>query len=167
MSSALYLWRAAARRSWRPLVVLVLLGGVLGAVALAAVAGAWRTDTASGRYLRAANVSDAFVNVPGELPGMPATQPLTLISHLPGVTASAPYVGLLGTPVLHGHLYWSWLASSLNGTLDREFYQQDRVTVLAGRMAPADSTREVMITPGIRRLLGVRLGGTVTYAFFR
>ena len=59
MSSALYLWRSAARRSWRPLVVLALLGGVLGAVALAAVAGAWRTDTAYGRYLRAANVSDA------------------------------------------------------------------------------------------------------------
>jgi hypothetical protein len=167
MSTALYWWRAAARRSWRPLVVLALLGGVLGAVALAAVTGAWRTDTAYARYLRAANVSDAFVNVPGQLAGMPATRPLTLISHLPGVTASAPYVGLLGTPVLHGHLYWSWLASSLNGTLNREFYQQDRVTVLAGHMAPADSTRDVMITPGIRRLLGVRLGGTVTYAFFR
>ena len=69
MSTALYRWRAAVRRSWRPLVVLALLGGVLGAVALAAVAGAWRTDTAYGRYLRAANVSDAFVNVPGEAAG--------------------------------------------------------------------------------------------------
>ncbi len=80
--------------------MLALLAGVLGAVALAAVAGAWRTDTAYGRYLRAANVSDAFVNVPGELPGMPATRPLTLISHLPGVTASAPYLGLVGAPGL-------------------------------------------------------------------
>jgi MacB-like periplasmic core domain len=167
MSSALYLWRAAARRSWRPLVVLVLLGGMLGAVALAAVAGAWRTDTAYGRYLRAANVSDAFVNVPGELPGMPATRPLTLISHLPGVTASAPYLGLLGAPVIHGHITWSFLASSLNGTLDREWYEQDRLTVLAGRLAPADSARDVMITPGIRRLLGAHVGGKITYAFFR
>ena len=167
MSSALYLWRAAARRSWRPLVVLVLLGGVLGAVALAAVAGAWRTDTAYGRYLRAANVSDAFVNVPGELPGMPATRPLTLISHLPGVTASAPYLGLLGAPVIHGHITWSFLAASLNGTLDREWYKQDRLTVLAGRLAPADSARDVMVTPAIRRLLGAHVGGKITYAFFR
>ena len=167
MSSALYRWRAAARRSWRPLVVLVLLGGVLGAVALAAVAGAWRTDTAYGRYLRAANVSDAFVNVPGELPGMPATRPLTLISHLPGVTASASYLGLLGAPVIHGHITWSFLAASLNGTLDREWYKQDRLTVLAGRLAPADSAHDVMITTGIRRLLGVRVGGKITYAFFR
>jgi hypothetical protein len=40
MSTALYWWRAAVRRSWRPLVGLALLGGVLGAVALAAVASA-------------------------------------------------------------------------------------------------------------------------------
>jgi hypothetical protein len=167
MSIALYWWRAAARRSWRALVVLVLLGGVLGMVALAAVAGAWRTDTAYGRYLQAANVSDAFVNVPGELPGMPATRPIMLISHLPGVTASAPYLGLAGAPVIHGHIHWSFLTSSINGTLDREWYQQDRLTVLAGRLAPADSTREVMITPAIARLLGVHVGGKITYAFFR
>ena len=166
MSTALYWWRAAARRSWRSLVVLVLLGGVLGAVALAAVAGAWRTDTAYGRYLRAANVSDAFVNVPGKLPGMPATRPITLISHLPGVTASAPYLGLAGAPVVHGRIRWSFLTADINGTLNREWYQQDRLTVLAGRLAPADSTRDVMITRAIARLLDARIGGEVTYALF-
>jgi cell division protein FtsX len=167
MSTALYWWRGAARRSWRPLAVLVLLGGVLGAVALAAVAGAWRTDTAYGRYLRAANVSDAFVNVPGKLPGMPATRPLTLISRLPGVTASAPYLGLAAAPLIDGRPRWSFLLASMNGTLNREWYQQDKLTVLAGRLAPADSTGDVMITPGIERLLGVHVGGTITYAFFR
>src|SRR3984957_18169087 len=167
MRTALYWWRAAARRSWRSLVVLVLLGGVLGAVALAAVAGAWRTDTAYGRYLRAANVSDAFVNVPGKLPGMAATRPITLISHLPGVTASAPYLGLAGAPVVNGRIRWSFLTADINGTLDREWYQQDRLTVLAGRLAPADSTRDVMITPAIARLLGARIGGRGTYALFR
>jgi hypothetical protein len=167
MSTALYWWRAAARRSWRPLVVLVLLGGVLGAVALAAVAGAWRTDTAYGRYLRGANVSDAFVNVPGELPGIPVTRPFTLISHLPGVTASAPYLGLAGAPVIHGHVRWSFMTSDINGTLNREWYQQDRLTVVAGRLAPADSTRDVMITPLIERAFGVHLGEKMTFAFFR
>ena len=167
MSTALYWWRGAARRSWRPLAVLVLLGGVLGAVALAAVAGAWRTDTAYGRYLRAANVSDAFVNVPGKLPGMAATRPLTLISRLPGVTASAPYLGLAAAPLIDGRPRWSFLLASMNGTLNREWYQQDRLTVLAGRLAPPDATGDVMITPGIRQLLGVHVGGTITYAFFR
>jgi cell division protein FtsX len=149
------------------MVVLALLGGMLGAVALAAVAGAWRTDTAYGRYLRAANVSDAFVNVPGKLPGMPATRPLTLISHLPGVTASAPYLGLAGAPVIHGRISWAFLTSDINGTLGREWYQQDRLTVVAGRLAPPDSTRDVMITPAIARLLGAHVGGKITYALFR
>jgi putative ABC transport system permease protein len=167
MSTALYWWRVVARRSWRPLVVLALLGGVLGAVALAAVAGAWRTDTAYGRYLRSANVSDAAVNVPGKLPGMPATRPVTLISRLPGVTAAAPYLGLVGTPVIHGHLSWSFLTSSLNATLDREWYQQDKLTVLSGHLAPATSTRDMMVTPPIERLLGAHVGSKVTYAFYR
>jgi MacB-like periplasmic core domain/FtsX-like permease family len=166
MSTALYWWRAAVRRTWRPLAALVLLAGLLGAVALAAAAGAWRTDTAYGRYLRAANVSDAFVNVPGELPGMPATRPITLISRLPGVTASAPYLGLAAAPVIHGHIRWGFLTASVNGALNREWYQQDRLTVLAGRLAPASSTHEVMVTPGVARLLGLRVGRTITYDFF-
>jgi len=37
---ALYWWRTAVRRSWRQIAGLVLLCGLLGAVALAAVAGA-------------------------------------------------------------------------------------------------------------------------------
>ena len=167
MNTALYWWRAAVRRSWRPLAGLALLGGVLGAVALAAVAGAWRTDTAYGRYLRADNVSDAFVNVPGRLPGIPATRPFTLISHLPGVTASAPYLGLAGAPVIHGHIRWSFMTADINGTLDREWYQQDRLTVVAGRLAPAGSTHDVMITPLIQRTFGVRVGDTMKFAFFR
>src|SRR6202012_1842824 len=123
--------------------------------------------TAYSRYLRAANVSDAFVNVPGELPGMPATRPLTLISRLPGVTAAAPYLGLVGAPVVHGHITWSFLLSSLNGTLGREWYQQDKVTVLSGHLAPASSTQDVMVTPAIVRLLGAHVGGKFTYAFYQ
>jgi hypothetical protein len=50
--------------------------------------------------------------------------------------------------------------------MNREWYQQDRLTVLEGRLAPADSTRDVMITPAIARLLDARIGGEVTYALF-
>jgi hypothetical protein len=167
MGTALYWWRATARRSWRPLVVLAVLGGVLGAIALAAVAGAWRTDTAYGRYLRAANVSDASVNVPGMLPGMPATRPLTLISRLPGVTAAASYLGLVGAPVIDGRVTWSFLASSLNASLSREWYQQDKLTVLSGHLVPETSTTDMMVTPAIERLLGAHVGSTVTFAFYR
>jgi len=77
---ALACWRPALRGTWRQVLALALLAGLLGGVALGAVAGARRTATAYDRYLTAINASDVFVNVPGWLPGMPATRPYQLIS---------------------------------------------------------------------------------------
>ena len=55
-------------------------GGLLGAVALGAVAGARRTSTAYDRYLMSIRASDVFVNVPGRLPAEPVLRPIRLIS---------------------------------------------------------------------------------------
>jgi hypothetical protein len=49
MRAALYLWRATAQRSWRTVLTVALIGGLFGAVALGAVAGARRTASAYGR----------------------------------------------------------------------------------------------------------------------
>src|ERR1039457_5169495 len=68
LTIALYLCRGASRRSWRQAMLLALLSGLLGAVALGAIAGAHRTSTAYGRYPTASNASDVFVNVAGKLP---------------------------------------------------------------------------------------------------
>jgi hypothetical protein len=164
---ALYWRRVTARRTWPQATVLALLIGLLGAVTLGSVAGERRTDTAYGRYLASSNVSDVFVNVPGKPPGMPELRPITLISALPGVTSHAAYLGLNGAPVLHGRVDRSFLTNSVNGILDREWYRQDRLTVLSGRVPPLGSTSDVMLTPGVARLLGAHIGGTVTYAFRR
>jgi hypothetical protein len=167
MIIALYWWRVTARRTWPQATVLAVLVGLLGAVILGSVAGARRTETAYGRYLAASNVSDVFVNVPGKPPGMPELRPITLISALPGVTSHAAYLGLNGAPVLHGRVDRSFLTNSVNGILDREWYRQDRLTVLAGRVPPLGSTSDVMLTPGVARLLDAHIGGTVTYSFRR
>jgi len=68
VSTARYWWRLAGQRSWRQAVALALLTGLLGAVALGAVAGARRTAGAYDRYLTSIQASDVFVNVPGKLP---------------------------------------------------------------------------------------------------
>jgi len=165
MSVALACWRSAVRGSWRQAITLALLIGLLGAVALGALAGARRTATAYGRYLAAINASDVFVNVPGRLPGMPATRPVTLISSLPGVVAHAAYVGLNAVPVIHGRVDDSFLTNSVNGSLDGEYFSQDRATVLAGRLPPQGSTTTVVLTPAIATMFGTGVGGTVTYLF--
>lgn len=108
-----------------------------------------------------------FVNVPGKPPGMPELRPITLISSLPGITSHAAYLGLNGKPVIHGRVDLSFETNSVNGSLDGEWYRQDRLTVLAGRLPPLGSTSEAMVTPAIARLFGARPGGRVTYAFRR
>ena len=162
---ALACWRPALRGVWRQALALALMAGLLGGVALGAVAGARRTATAYGRYLAAINASDVFVNVPGQLPGMPATRPYELISALPGVVAHAAYIGLSGVPLVHGQADNSFLVNSLNGSLDGEYFSQDRATVLAGRLPPQESTSTVVLTPAIAKAFGTGVGGTVSYQF--
>jgi hypothetical protein len=150
---------------WRQVLALALLAGLLGGVALGAVAGARRTNAAYERYLTAINASDVGVNVPGQLPGMAATRPYELISSLPGVIAHAAYIGLSGVPLVHGKPDNSFLVNSLNGSLDGEYFSQDRATVLAGRLPPQGSTSTVVLTPAIAKAFGTGVGGTVSYRF--
>jgi hypothetical protein len=93
MALAWYAGRATWRRSWRMTLLIALIGGLLGAVALGALAGARRTDSAYGRYLRAANASDVMVDVPGPL--LPV---LDKVMRVPGVLSSAAWIGLNAEP---------------------------------------------------------------------
>jgi len=162
---AWYLWRGTARGTGRAILVVALIGGLLGAVALAALAGARRTDTAYGRYLTASNASDALINIPGALPGMPLLRPIQQISHLPGIISSASYIGLNAYPVVGGQLRPSFLYNGLNASFDGLYFRQDKMTVLAGRLPPLGATRQIVITPGLARHFGVGVGGTMTYQF--
>ena len=162
---ALACWRSALRTSWRQATVLALIAGLLGGVALGAVAGARRTATAYSRYLTSINASDVFVNVPGILPGMTATQSVALVSSLPGVVSHAAYVGLNGLPIVHGQVDDNFLDNSVNGSLDGLYFHQDRVTVLAGQLPPEGSTTTVVLTPGIAKRMAATVGSTVSYRF--
>ena len=162
---ALACWRSILRGSWRQAVALALVTGLLGGVALGAVAGARRTATAYARYLTSINASDVYVNVPGLLPGMTATQPVTLISSLPGVVSHAAFIGLNGLPVVHGKVDDNFLDNSVEGSLDGEYFSQDLPTVLAGELPPQTSTTAVIITPGIAKRFGATVGSTVSYQF--
>lgn len=129
VNTAFFYWRAARRRSWRRTVVVALVCGLLGTVALGALAGARRTDSAYGRYLASINSSNVLVNVPG-----PVLASIRQVEHLPGVVSGKAYVGLAAEPVVHGRADDSFRVDSLAGSLDGEYFQQDRVTVVAGKL---------------------------------
>jgi hypothetical protein len=172
MSASFYWWRGTWRSSWRGAVTIALLGGLLGAVALGALAGARRTASAYTRYLTSVNVSDAFVNVPGIVPGMPVTRPITLISQLRGITASSAYLGLAAYPVVNGRVNHGFQDGGLTGSYEAPgiaagFLQQDRVSILAGRAPSVRSTTQIVITLAVARLFRVGVGGRVTYEFYQ
>ena len=162
MSAALYYWRATRWRSRRSVLVVALICGLLGMVALGALAGARRTDTAYGRYLHAINSSDVFVNVPG-----PVLPVIRQVERLPGVASAAATVGLNANPVVNGGVNDGWLTNGLTGSLDGDGFRQDRLTVLAGRLPRPGATGEIALTAGQARFFHTGVGGHVTYAFYR
>jgi hypothetical protein len=162
MGIAWYTWRASWRKSWREALMIAVIGGLLGAVALGALAGARRTDTAYGRYLASINASTVMIDVPAPL--LPV---ITHIEHLPGSSSSAVWLGLNATPVIDGKPDHSFLTAAVAGSLDGEYFRQDKVTVLAGHLPPAGATDQVVLTPGLARDFGVGVGGHVTWEFAR
>ena len=159
MRAALYCWRATLRRTGRTVVVVIVLCAILGAVALAAVAGALRTESAYGRYLKASNASDVLVNVP-----VPNLSIIPRVAALPRIRTSAALLGLDAYPVVHGQPDAEFTTDNLTGSLG-DLFTQDRMTVLEGRLPSPHSTDEIVLTPDIARLFGVGIGGKVTYEF--
>jgi hypothetical protein len=162
MTAALYYWRATRRRAQRRVVVVALVCGLLGTVALGALAGARRTDSAYGRYLASINSSDVYVNVPG-----PSLAAVRQVERLPGVLSGAAWLGLGGNPVVHGRVDDSFLTDGLAGSLDGEYFRQDRGTVVAGVLPRPGATGEIVLTPQLAADLHTWVGGRVTYQFSR
>ena len=162
MRLAWYAARATWRRSWQTTLLIALIGGLLGAVALGALAGARRTDSAYGRYLRSVNASDVMVNVPGPI--------LPLIRDIeaePGVLSSAAWIGLDAQPVIGGKIDPDFQTDGIAGSLDGEFYRQDKLTVLAGKLPPASSTDELILTPQLALHFHLTVGDRMTWQFFQ
>jgi len=84
--------RAGLRQDWRGLVLLTLITTLMGAVVLTALAGARRTDTAVGRFLRYAGPFQGQVAT-----GDPAA--MDKIAGLPGVAYTQRAALMLAIPV--------------------------------------------------------------------
>jgi hypothetical protein len=168
MTIAFYACRATWRQMWRITLLVAIIGGLLGSVALGAVAAARRTDSAYGRYLHSVNASDVMVDVPG-----PFLFVVKAIERAPGVASSAAWIGVDGNPVIRGKVDNSFLTNALTGSLGGEFYRQDKVTVLAGKLPPPGAVGEIMLTQSeadaFRRQYGIqfRVGDRMTWQFSR
>jgi hypothetical protein len=170
MTVAWYRFRATFRRRWTSYVAVALLVGLVGGVAMGAVAGARRTQSAFPAYLAATDASDLEMQASSNISAFNSNQIDRIahqLAHLPHVTrvAVAPnlYVvplGPKGRP----------LPSAVNdddvsalGSENGEYFTQDRVTVAEGRMANPRSASEMVATAEAAKLSGWHVGESVSF----
>ncbi|MGO8863239.1 MAG: ABC transporter permease [Acidimicrobiales bacterium] len=164
-----YRFRATFRRRWPGYLAIVVLIGLVGGLAMASIAGARRTQSSYPAFLAGTNPSDLNVAVYDPATGGGPGPPLDgKIAHLAGVervrdVASPTLIPLTadGAP----RLSTANLVVTL-GSLDGEFYEQDRLTATQGRLADPERVDEIMMTASAARLLGVHLGQLVPLGLY-
>ena len=165
-----YHFRAAFHQRWSGYLTVILLIGLVGGVAMGAVAAARRTQSAFPAYLAASRASDLqFQSYSSQ--SVASLEYLTKeLEHLPQVTRVAIAPTLFVIPLgANGKS----LPNSVNsdeittiGSVGGEFFTQDRVAVVAGRMANPRSTREMVATAETAKLADWHLGETVSMGAF-
>jgi len=117
---------------------------------MAALAGARRTDSAYGRYLQAAKASDVMIAIPG-----PLLSVVREVEGLHGRLSAAAWLGLNAEPVIDGKLDPSFQTDAIAASLGGEYFRQDKMTVLAGKLPALDSTDEIAVTEPMAKAFGL------------
>ncbi len=169
-----YRFRATFRRRWAGYLTLVVLIGLVGGVAMAAVAGARRTQSSYPTYLASTDPSD--------LQMFTEFYPIThtgysprvadAVARIPHVEKSVDVIGFAGTTQALGH-HTSTVPGeappALEGSTSAdggEYFSTDRVTVLEGRMANPARMDEIVMSSGAAAQYGLHVGSTLPVAFF-
>ena len=161
MGFARYWTRASFTRSWRALLAVALLLGLIGGLSLFAIAGARRTQSAYPRFLRSTNPSTMVVDVGGlNAEGYAA---LDAIAHLPQVAQARSYVAFYVAPWVDGHVDLSANFEAI-GSLDGRYFDQDRFTPIHGRVPDPTRADEVAVNEESARLYGYHVGQKIDFA---
>jgi hypothetical protein len=173
LTVAWYRFRATFRRRWPGYLAVALLVGLVGGVAMGAVAGARRTQSAFPAYLAATDASDLEVQASSNLTSFTSGQVGDLgrtFAHLPLVSRVAIAPNLLVIPFGPDGRP---LASAVNsddvsalGSENGEYFSQDRVTVSEGRMANPEDPSEMVATAEAAKLSGWHVGETVQFGAY-
>jgi len=174
---AWYRFRTTIRVRGGGYLTLVVLVGLVGGIAMGAVAAARRTQSSFPAYLASTDPSD-LVDTTAKLDpvsGVPNYDPVAVraLTRLPHVRRVETLVGFNNVLTLgpdgnpgggigaHGGPQ-----ALLYGSLDGEYSTQDRVSVVAGRMADPRRPGEVVMTAAAAEEFGLHLGATASLGFY-
>jgi hypothetical protein len=154
--------RADVRARWKALVALGLLVGVTAGFAIAAYAGARRTDASFERLRDRTAAADAVVFATQTQAFIIDTKLWDDLAAQPGVESVAPWVLALGD-VDPGDGY-----GVMMGPLDDRWLNQvDRPVVVAGRMWDPNAADEIVLDEMTADHDNLELGDTVTFHAYR
>jgi hypothetical protein len=173
---AWFRFRGTFRSRRGGLVALVLLIGLLGGVAMGAVAGARRTQSSFPALLASTNPSDLVVGSAIFNPDIGGSAgydraAVAKIAHLPHVARVRTFTGfnpnIVALASLHGETPRVGVQpAGLIASTDGEYSVQDRVIVTQGRRADPRRVDEAVLTAGAAREAGLHLGSVVPLGVF-
>ncbi len=171
---AFYRFRATFGRRWPGYATLILLIGLVGGLAMGAIAGARRTQSSFPVYAASTKPAqvqafDGFLDPAiGDNSGYyPARA--RAIAHLPHVSEAETDVGFDANLVLLSHLHTHTQPGEkppvFEGSTDGDFTKEDRVTLVQGRLADPARRDEVVMNAQAAHELGLHIGSTVRLGF--
>ena len=153
---------------------MILLVGLVGGISMGALSAARRTQSSFATYLASTNPSNLGATVFGGTGNGGGTPPsysaaaTQAIGRLPGVRHVEAAIPILAAPL--GPDGAPRLASINEiqpvASVDGLFFDQDRVAVVAGRMADPDRPDEVVMTASAAHLLGLHVGDVIEYGIY-
>ena len=175
LSIAIYRFRATLHQRWGGYLIVVLLVGLVGGVAMGAIAGARRTQSAFPKYLAttdASNLQAQIWNLQESLLGPASADLAKQLARLPDVqhVASAPAMIIVplkpngkpiaAAPAIYGN------EVNIDGSTGGMYFHQDRVSVAQGRLADPRRADEMDATAAAAQILSWHVGERVTFGAY-
>jgi len=172
-----YRLRAGLARRFTGYLSVVLLVGLVGGLAMASVAGARRTASSFPTYWASTNPSTVGLFTAFDDPSIGLTNGynpalLKKIDRLPYVEHQATgliFDGNINLDAIKGiryHLKPAEAPPTFTGSVNGEYATQDRVTLVAGRLANPNRANEAVMNAEAAEALGIHIGSVIRIPFY-
>lgn len=165
LTAVRYRFAATFRRRWSGYLAIALLVGLVGGIAMGSIAAARRTQSSYPAFLSSTNASQLTMSTYGVTGNSAAnlySPKLTrAIKHFPEVKLVESWVGVQLIPLERDGA--PNLSAPINptGSVDGLYFNEDRATVVAGRMADPNRSDEFVTTAVGARALGLHIGQVI------
>ena len=169
-SPAWYRFRATFSRRRGGYLALVLFVGLVGGLAMGAIATARRTQSSYPAFLASTNPSDLSLGTGNYDPdhGAPTGYDPVIVDairRLPHVKHVESFAELDAYP-LNPDGSWINLSVPVLGSVDGLYFDQDRITVTKGRMANPERTDEIVMSADIAEHFRLHPGSIIPWGFY-